>query len=212
MKRYIHAQLTKRKARKAKRQQKRMYQHHVLTPSQRRESMIHRTCALGAHYRPYFADPIDFRIDGAQLRLPDSIIKARRQGGKLVQKLQAFRTLIYIDMSEHIPDAFVSSIFIAMPVALRGMAAECFEVYPSSIGDAGRRKTTTFYSLRKTHHALTMLTLEKARKQGVELPAELTAIMDEFTRIKPARRVSELSRYYRKVARFFDTSLPKRPF
>lgn len=199
MKRKSLAALHKRKARKARRQRARLYKVELKITKPMREALSSWFLRMEGRCRPVPAEKFD----------PYAIAKSANPSALMRRPTLP---LLRMRLDPYIPDGLVSGIFLSFRPSFRfGRAVDCFElgIETTYTGGFDITRYTTFHDLRNAYRANVLAQLEDARARRVEFPPELEAVIDSYSKAKAGRRASELARYYRKVTRYFDTSLPK---
>lgn len=198
MKRKSLAALHKRKARKARRQKASLYKGELKITQRMRGASTSWHIRMSGRCRPLLAEKIDF----FNMSLGYAPIVMRRPTLPLLR----------MTLDPYIPDGLVSGIFLSFrPYDRFDRAVDCFElgVVTEESVDFDITRYTTFHDLRNAYRANVLALLVDARARRVEFPPALAAAIDSYSKAKVGRRISELARYYRKVTRYFDTSLPK---
>lgn len=199
MKRKSLAALHKRKARKARRQKASLYKVELKITKPMREALSSWFLRMEGHCRPVPAEKFD----------PYAIAKSANPSALMRRPALP---LMRMTLDPYIPDGLVSGIFLSFRPSFRfGRAVDCFElgVVTEESVDFDITRYTTFHDLRNAYRANVLALLVDARERGIEFPPELAAVIDSYRTAKVGRCISELARYYRKVTRYFDTSLPK---
>lgn len=118
-------------------------------------------------------------------------------------------SILRMEFDPYMPEAFVSTIVTRTPSPLPGWRINAFEVavsrgVDSSITIIGR--FSSYATARYIHQMTAIYLLIEAQKKGTELPPELCAILDKVKASRD-RVMSQRTRLYRKIARFFSTKL-----